>query len=95
MHIYGLLIGSIFSRYSKVKLWEVCLPKATINVRKTPKNIAELIDSTKSISIVGYSVYSIILEILSSLKESSSGSRLEGTPNSFECSLKNYLLRAY
>jgi hypothetical protein len=48
-----------------------------ISVRKTPKSVPQLIEDIKSVAILGYGVYSNIFDVLTSLKDNSSGLKVE------------------
>jgi len=67
-----------FVRFSPVRLWEVTLPQSQISVQKVPKTVAQLIEDVKNVAIMGHGVFTNISEVLSSLKENSTGLRVEG-----------------
>ncbi|XP_021945128.2 1-phosphatidylinositol 3-phosphate 5-kinase isoform X2 [Folsomia candida] len=66
-------------KFAPIKLWEISLPlyQYPISVRKTPKNVPQLIDEVKSVAILGHGVYSNIFDVLTSLKENPSGLKVE------------------
>lgn len=75
MNIYVFIIY----RFSAIQLWEISLPLYPISVGKIPKTVPQLIEDVKSVAILGHGVYTNIFEVLTSLKENSSGLKVEGS----------------
>jgi 1-phosphatidylinositol-3-phosphate 5-kinase len=65
-------------RFCPIQLWEISLPPCPLSVKRIPKSVSQLIEDVKSVAILGYGVYSNIFEVLTSLKENSSGLKVEG-----------------